>query len=151
MKTTISRRQALASIPAVALTPAAASHDGTSAQAADDPVFAAIERHRQAAQAWRTASAAASADGYDRAAEAARDAAYDRAGDAFENWVTTQPTTMAGVLATLDYAASPSPLDDDRTVLTYGDLPLDRCSDFEPAKFLAMIAAALRRLTDNQL
>jgi hypothetical protein len=28
-------------------------------------------------------------------------------GDAFDGWVTTQPTTMAGVLATLEYAAFP--------------------------------------------
>lgn len=150
MKNTISRRQALASIPAVTMT--SAWHDATSAQATDDPVFAAIERHRQAAQAWRAAVDAASADGYDRAAEAARDAAYDHVGDAFDDWVTTRPTTMAGVIATLEYAASPSPLDDDRTVLTYWVLPLDGRPDFEPEKFPAMIAAALRQLApDKQL
>jgi hypothetical protein len=52
--TTISRRQILAGIPAAAITPAAAlaakaAHDPRFA--ADDPVFAAIERHCQAAQA----------------------------------------------------------------------------------------------------
>jgi hypothetical protein len=134
----------LAGIPAatVALSSDPASATGT---VADDPVFAAIARHRQAVQALLTAMDAANIR-YDEAAEAARDDAGDAVGDAFTDWVTTQPTTMGGVLATLDYAASISLIDDDRTVLAYYDLPIEGCSDFEPAKFPAMIAAALRQI-----
>jgi hypothetical protein len=140
---TISRRQALASIPAVAMTTAMASHD---AQAADDPVFAAIERHREALRALSTAQDDANAV-FDWTAEAARDAAYDRANDALIDWLKTAPTTMAGVLATLDYAASA--IDDDRTVLS----DMQGGPDFELVQqFPAMIAAALRKLgADKQL
>jgi hypothetical protein len=34
----------------------------------------------------------------------------------------------------------------EQALLTYWDLPLDGCHDFEPEKFPAMIAAALRQI-----
>ena len=115
-----------------------------------DPVFAAIERHRQTIEAYQAADRTANAGGDDKAAQAVADAARNTVGDAWWNWLTTPPTTMAGVLATLEYAASTSPHDPDRTVLLYWDLPSD-CADWEPAKFPAMVAAALRRILEKSL
>ena len=112
----------------------------------DDPVFTAIERHRQAVQAWLAACDAASVR-YDPAAEAIVDAASDRVGDALIDWLTTQPTTIAGVLATLKYAASPSPRDDERSVLSDYNLPLGQSSGYDLVmQFPAMIAAALHQI-----
>jgi hypothetical protein len=66
------------------------------AASADDPVFAAIERHRQAFEARP-----------ENADEAGKLALEE--GDAFLAWQKTQPTTMAGVIATLDHSSSLAP------------------------------------------
>jgi hypothetical protein len=88
------RRLRLARGGIAAITPAAAL------VATEDPVFAAIAQHREAERALSAALR-------DAAHDAAAVAALDRAHDALVDWLTTSPTTMAGVLATLDYAASP--------------------------------------------
>jgi hypothetical protein len=70
--------------------------DDPTTQGTDDPVFAAIERHRQAAQ---TLSAAHEPpDALLEQLSAAEE-------DAFLTWLTTPPTTLAGVIATLEYAS----------------------------------------------
>jgi hypothetical protein len=54
MKTT-TRRQLLARIPAAAMTSTATLAANGSRFTSTDPVFAAIEKHRQAVQAWQAA------------------------------------------------------------------------------------------------
>jgi hypothetical protein len=70
--------------------------DDATTQGTDDPVFAAIERHRQVA---RTLSA--THEPPDEILEQLSAAEED----AFLAWLTTPPTTMAGVIATLEYAS----------------------------------------------
>ena len=112
---------------------AAAMTSGEALAAPDnDPVFAAIARHREAERAW---SAALRAVVYNETEINALDRAAD---DAFLDWLTTMPTTMAGVLATLDYASfSLGGEGGDRTVLS------DTRDSVE--RFPATIAAALRK------
>ena len=84
---------------------------------ADDPIFALIERHRAATHAL---SAAVSnkdkvhevhwpwSDAPERiAADAQYDAASDARQEAIEDLLSTQPTTIAGVAAVLDYVNEP--------------------------------------------
>jgi hypothetical protein len=133
----LSRRLRLASQSTAAMTPAAAL------AATEDPVFAAIARHREAERAL---AAALHDDAYGQAAIAA----LDRAHDALVDWLTTSPTTMAGVLATLDYAASPLGGEPgDRTVLS--DV-WDSAEWLErPVRqFPALVAAALRKLVTHR-
>jgi hypothetical protein len=126
-----SRRPLLSSLPVAA-----------ALAATEDPVLAAIAKHRQAERAF---SAALRTDAYDEAAVAA----LDRAHDALVDWLMAPPTTMAGVLAALDYAAPP--LDGepgDRTVLSDVWDSVERLE--RPAQqFPAMIAAALRTIVDG--
>ena len=108
-----------------------------------DPVFAAIERHRQAVQAWFAALEADAANGrYNPLTEAIADAALNAERDACLSVLSTVPTTLAGAIAALDYAASPAPVGDGRTILSDWD--------GEPSelvkRFPAMIAAALRQI-----
>jgi hypothetical protein len=70
--------------------------DDPTTQGTDDPVFAAIERHHQAAQALSAAHEPP--DALLEQLSAAEE-------DAFVAWLTTPPTTMAGVIATLTYAS----------------------------------------------
>jgi hypothetical protein len=129
----VSRRLRLASQSTAAMTPAAT----------EDPVFAAITQHREAERAF---SAALRDNAYDGAAVAA----LGRAHDALVDWLTTSPTTMAGVLATLDYAASPlSGEPSDRTVLSDVWDSVERLE--RPARqFPALVAAALRKLVTHR-
>jgi hypothetical protein len=61
-------------------------------QGTDDPVFAAIERHHQAAQALSAVH---------KPPDALLEHLSAAEEDAFFAWLTTPPTTMAGVIATL--------------------------------------------------
>jgi hypothetical protein len=101
--TTVSRRHMLASIPAAAMVPAVVQANAAPAPlfATTDPVFAAIERHRQAAQAWLKALD----DAGSRAEEDAANAMLGHVDDALVDWLTTQPTTIQGVIATLEHAS----------------------------------------------
>jgi hypothetical protein len=94
MKTTVSRRAMMAGIPAAAMMPAAAQ--AISTYVTDDPVFAAIARHRQAMQAVLSAH---------EPPEAILTQLSRAEVDAFLTWLTTPPTTLAGVIATLEYAS----------------------------------------------
>ena len=133
----LSRRLRLASPPIAAMTPAAAL------AAAEDPVFAAIARHREAERALSAALR-------DAAHDEPTVAALDRAHEALVDWLTTSPTTMAGVLATLDYAASPlGGQPGDRTVLSDVWDSIERLE--RPARqFPALVAAALRMLVTQR-
>jgi hypothetical protein len=62
----------------------------------DDPVFTAIERHRKAMQALAAAH---------EPPDALIDQLSSTEQDAFLAWLTTPPTTMASVIATLTYAS----------------------------------------------
>jgi hypothetical protein len=63
-----------------------------------------------------------------------------------------EPTTMAGVVATLDYAASTSARDDDRSVLSDWDPPIAGDPGYELVKqFPAMIATALRQIVADKV
>jgi hypothetical protein len=66
------------------------------AQATDDPAIAAIKRCREAVRAWE-----GSLTSHDEAFGVQRLCA---ANDALIAWLTTPPTTMAGAIATLEYA-----------------------------------------------
>jgi hypothetical protein len=59
-----------------------------------DPVFAAVEKHRQAVQAWLAE---------DDETLSAQLLAAER--DAWLAWLTTPPTTMAAVIATMEHAS----------------------------------------------
>jgi hypothetical protein len=59
-----------------------------------DPVFAAVEKHRQAVQAWLAE---------DDETLSPQLLAAER--DAWLAWLTTPPTTMAGVIATMEHAS----------------------------------------------
>jgi hypothetical protein len=63
---------------------------------AGDPTFAAIERHREAAQALSAAH---------DPPEALLDELSRTEENALLAWLTTPPTTLAGVIATLEYAS----------------------------------------------
>ena len=122
---------------------------------ADDPIFALIERHRGATRAF---SAAVSnkdkvqaahwpwSDAPERiAADAQYDAASDARHEAIEDLLSTQPTTIAGVAAVLDYVNEPSwgeDHDDKKTIL----VEAFETSEEAALAFLPMIAATLRRL-----
>jgi len=122
---------------------------------ADDPIFALIERHRGATCAF---SAAVSnkdkvqaahwpwSDAPERiAADAQYDAASDARQEAIEDLLSTQPTTIAGVAAVLDYVNEPSwgeEQDDKETIL----VEAFETSEEAALAFLPMIAATLRRL-----
>jgi hypothetical protein len=100
----VSRRGMLAGIPAIAATmgPAAATAlGGLPAQAAADPIFAAIEAHKAA-----TFAAAAVFDD-DDADDGACRKVVDPLNKALKGLFTTAPTTVAGVTAWLEYITSP--------------------------------------------
>src|SRR5215472_10564704 len=122
---------------------------------ADDPIFALIQRHRAATRAF---SAAVSnkdkveevhwpwSDAPERiAADAQYDAASDAWQEAIEELLSTEPTTIAGVAAVLDYVNEPSwgkEDDDKKTIL----VEAFETSQEAALAFLPMIAATLRRL-----
>ena len=122
---------------------------------ADDPIFALIERHRGATRAF---SAAVSnkdkvqaahwpwSDAPERlAAHAQYDTASDARQEAIEDLLSTQPATIAGVAAVLDYVNEASwgeEQDDKETIL----VEAFETSEEAALAFLPMIAATLRRL-----
>jgi hypothetical protein len=167
--TTVSRRQMLASVPAATAAlglPAAAGANAPPVQKealqdngdygprganapigiADDPVFAAIERHRQATQALS-------------AQHEPSDALVTQLSraevGAFLAWLTTPPATLAGVIATLEYAShrrvSDSP--DDHVYANLAEAAQYIPGEDDPddilkagERFPAMVAAALRKI-----
>jgi hypothetical protein len=140
--TTVSRRQMLVTTPAAAAT----MTGGAATASADDPVFVAIERHRQAIQARLLALRTDQPDEISNQLLTAE-------GDAFLVWLTTPPTTMAGVIATLDHA-SRRPSDN----LLPGDYTYAHLAESAQyfgnirkagEQFPAMIAAALRQIFGN--
>jgi hypothetical protein len=128
--TTVSRAQMVAAAAVVTPGTAAAL---SAPDSGDDPVFAAIERHRQATQVWLAALDDANApDTINIAAEAGSDAALDHVYEAFLAWLTTPPTTMAGAIATLEHASRH---------------PYEAAGEAFPA----MIAQALRKIATDKL
>src|SRR6516165_1683785 len=110
MTTKLSRRSALA---ALASTAAATASGPVQAIAEPDPIFALIERHRAASDAY---SAGVSA--YGRAeeqklpdemiqAEEQVPAASTARKESIEDLLSTEPTTIAGIAAVLDYVNEP--------------------------------------------
>ena len=122
---------------------------------ADDPIFALIQRHRAATRAF---SAAVSnkdkveevhwpwSDAPERiAADAQYDAASDAWQEAIEELLSTEPTTIAGVAAVLDYVNEPSwgkEDDDKKTIL----VEAFETSQEAALAFLPMVASTLRGL-----
>ena len=120
----------------------------------DDPIFALIERHR----ATRAFSAAVSnkdkvqaahwpwSDAPERiAADAQYDAASDARQEAIEDLLSTQPTTIAGIAAVLDYVNEASwgeEHEGKESIL----VEAFETSEEAALAFLPMIAATLRRL-----
>jgi hypothetical protein len=172
IETTLSRRRLLASVPAVAaaVVPTLATALGGLA-AGSDPVFAAIETHRTTIRAFEAAfeprahledTLPAAQRSWQRTAwepdppEGCTDApewiaveleiknANERDCDAEAMFLTTRPTTLAGILASLEHAAEDA--GGDGTILDSAS----RCcredvSDAAEA-YPAMIAATLRKL-----
>jgi hypothetical protein len=136
---TMSRRRMLTAMPAAVVI------TGGAAVAEPDPVFAAIERHRRATQAWQRHN-----DSYPEVvdlsvrhtkAEIERettivDELLKEESDARLAWATTRPTTMAGIMASLEYASMDGVYGMDTTPLFEGG----------SEQFPAMIAAALRQI-----
>ena len=145
MKVTVSRRHMLAA--AVTTTPIAAlaaNAAHTPRLAAADPVFVAIERHRQAIQA--------------RLAEHDDDTGMQLLAaetDAFLAWLTTPRTTLAGVIATLNHASRRSDEDGngDHVYTHLAEAAQYIGSDVLAAgeRFPAMIAATLRQIATEKL
>jgi hypothetical protein len=110
---------------------------------ATDPVFAAIKRHRQAVQAWQVAPSETHED--DKISNQLL--SVERA--AWCAWLTTPPTTRAGVIATLEHASQqPYPDDLDDHVPTNLAEAAECLGDAQTAgeAFPQMIATALRKL-----
>jgi hypothetical protein len=103
---------------------------------ADDPAIAAIERHRAAMQVLLAEDD-----------EALGTQLVGVEQDACIAWLTTPPTTMAGVIATLEHATT---RDHEYTILLesahYHGERLDAAEQFP-----AMIAAALRQIVADKL
>lgn len=127
-----------------------------------DPVFALIAAHLNAMRASATANEAAEAlagshgeeDGSPEwiAANTARYSAWQAEDVALLEFLTTEPTTIAGVLAALEHASSPQYPEIDLVekfpapVLFAATCTSDVAMVGAGAAFPAMIAAALRKL-----
>ena len=97
--TTFRRRAALglfASLPALAILPAVAIASGIE----PDPIFAAIDRHKEANRIWNEID-----DDLDETADAA---AAVIEGDALADFLSTAPLTVAGIRAGIEYAIEAS-------------------------------------------
>jgi hypothetical protein len=139
--TTVSHRAMMTGVPAGAQANAARGpHSATT-----DPVFAAIARHREAVQALTTAH-----EPPDELVTRLLRAEVD----AFLAWLATPPTTLAGALATLEYASHrPSVWDyqhdqvytDPAEAVQYDDI-LEACELFP-----ATIATMLRQIVAQRL
>jgi hypothetical protein len=134
MNTKLSRRTLVVATAAAATLPAA-----TLAKAnhgllpAPDPIFAAIERHRAAMAVQEFED--------DEACSLACEAEWE----AREDFLLTEPTTIAGIAAVLDYVNSPDVNTGSQTIL-HGAWENPDMSDLAES-FLPTIAATLRRLT----
>jgi hypothetical protein len=143
--TTVSRRHVLASVPAV--TAALSGPPASAAGAAYDPVFAAIEKHRQAAQAISKAH---------EPSDALVTQLSGAEVEAFLAWLTTPPTTLAGVIATLEHASRRAYAEGNgsHVYTNLAESALYDPDDGDPddilkagEQFPAMVAAALRKIT----
>jgi hypothetical protein len=159
MQIELSRRHlpVSASVIAAVMGPIAAT-----ASPGRDPVFVTIETHRQAMRNSAAANAAAEAlagsdgEGEDSpeciAANTRRYEAWEAEDAALIEFLTTEPTTIAGILAALDHASSPQNPDERRIerfaapVLFAATCTQDMELVAAGAKFPAMIAASLRKL-----
>jgi hypothetical protein len=129
-----------------------------------DPVFALIEAHRQAMRDSTAANEAAEALAANKgeeddspewiAANTARYSAWQAEDIALFEFLTTQPTTIAGALAALDHASSPQYPDIDvvekfaAPVLFAATCTQDVAMVGAGAAFPTMLAAALRKLLE---
>jgi hypothetical protein len=136
---TVPRRQTPAAVPVAVITPGTAAAHNATPVSGDDPVFAAIEQHRAAVKAWLAEN--------DSVLSAQL---LNAEREAFITWLTTPPTTLGGMLATLSYASRRAYNGSDYVNLAETTLYLggDGSSDIVTAgeAFPAMIAAALRKL-----
>jgi hypothetical protein len=145
MKTT-TRRQVLATMPAIAT--AMTGSVVVAESSAEDPVLAAIGRHRQATQAWQQHNRSHRDVDLDMTltkAELEREGAIvdrllEEEGEARFAWATTQPTTMAGIIATLEYAGMEGVYGMDTTPLFEGG---------GAPQFPRMIVEALRKISNR--
>jgi hypothetical protein len=112
------------------------SPDAT-AQSTDDPAIAAIERCREAMRAWEC-----SLTTHDEALSVQRLCA---ANDALIAWLRTPPTTIAGAIATLEYAS----LRDCEQTLLLESAHYNGERLAAAGQFPQMIAAALRTIAGN--
>jgi hypothetical protein len=113
-------------------------------------VFAAIERHRRATQAWQQYNDSepeiVDLSVRHTKAELERENAVteellEEEGDARIAWAETQPTTMAGIIASLEYASMEGVYGMETTPLFEGG----------GEQFPAMIAEALRQFMAEKL
>jgi predicted TPR repeat methyltransferase len=149
--TTLSRRLLLTSISAAAMTPAAAANTAHAPNfATDDPAIAAIEQHRLALQAWH-ASMGGKTDDEDKISQQLLNAERE----AWRLWLTTPPTTLAGVIATLEHASRKpytSDYPDDYVHTNLAETAEYFGGDIREigAQFPQMIADALRRVLQDK-
>jgi hypothetical protein len=112
-----------------------------------DPIFAAIERHkRELHQRNHTIESICAAEERHKAEERA---AWHRYEEAAILLLTTMPTTMAGVIALLDYVASPecSGPGTCETILDGARLSSNREAAAAAERFPASSAQVLREIT----
>jgi hypothetical protein len=107
------------------------------AQATDDPAIGAIKRCREAMRAWE-----GSLTSHDEALSVQRLCA---ANNAILAWLTTPPTTMAGVIATLEHAS----VRDCELTFLLESAHFDGERLAAAVQFPQMIAAALRKIASS--
>jgi hypothetical protein len=161
MKTNLSRRRLLASMPAVAAAGVPSVATALGGLAADsDPIFAAIEAHHDAMKSLTAAynaqddmeeSGAQKGSAEWAAAETTVYNANSRHNQAQLDFLTTAPTTMAGILASLDHAASSMfPYEEGESLTVQQNALCAGCEGEElvvaAEQFPAKIAATLRKL-----
>lgn len=115
---------------------------GLPAASTGDPAIAAIERHREAKRAYTAALL--------RTSDAELDGLFLAEQDACVAWLMTPPTTIEGVIATLEHAAvldHPDDFDGYTHLLEGAHYSGERLTASE--QFPAMIAAALRKMTGS--
>ncbi len=110
---TLTRRGALGAIAAATAAVTVAGARPADAAPAIDPIYAAIEQHRHTAKIWGSAvdAEACFPDRHMNNEQArqfeflqqAREAARDTLADAGVDLVTTEPTTLAGIIAAVTY------------------------------------------------
>jgi hypothetical protein len=131
-----------AKLPTVVLVPAADPEES-------DPIFAAIEDHkRELERRNQTIEAICAAEDRHKAEERATWHRYEGASIAL---LTTKPTTMAGVIALLNYVASPecSGPEACETILDGARLSSNREAAAAAERFPASSAQALRQITEK--